>query len=303
MSNHGSILFIAKGGSIQSETGDIIASVDSSGNATIPASVQLVMSNGESINDTNSNELLKFGVTASAVNEVTLTNAATGNAPSLSATGGDTNISITLSGKGTGAVQLGQSTSTDVRLVADQPIADSSGNEYLKFSKTASAVNEVTFTNAATGTAPSIAASGGDTDVSVIFSAKGAGYILHRTKFSHLQGAAASKTTSTTLTPAEITGGIIIVNQGGGAASHLQLPLATDLDALLTTFAANDSFDFSLINTSTVAAEDADLTTNTGWTLIGNMDVASNAAATDKSAGRFRARKTGTGAWSLYRLS
>jgi hypothetical protein len=58
-----------------------------------------------------------------------------------------------------------------------------------------------------------------------------------------------------------------------------------------------------VINISTVAAESASLTTNTGWTLVGDMDVAANSAATTKSAGRFRARKTGTALWTVYRLS
>ena len=52
--------------------------------------------------DTNGNELLKVTATTSAVNEVTLANAATGSNPVLSATGGDTNIGITLTPKGTG---------------------------------------------------------------------------------------------------------------------------------------------------------------------------------------------------------
>jgi len=54
--------------------------------------------------DTNGNELLKVTATASAVNELTLANAATGGAPALSATGGDTNIGIALTPKGTGGV-------------------------------------------------------------------------------------------------------------------------------------------------------------------------------------------------------
>jgi len=54
--------------------------------------------------DTNGNELLKLTGTASAVNELTLANAATGGAPALSATGGDTNIGIALTPKGTGGV-------------------------------------------------------------------------------------------------------------------------------------------------------------------------------------------------------
>jgi hypothetical protein len=54
--------------------------------------------------DTNGNELIKMSATASAVNEVTLTNAATGNKPSLAATGGDTNIGFELVSKGTGEI-------------------------------------------------------------------------------------------------------------------------------------------------------------------------------------------------------
>jgi hypothetical protein len=52
------------------------------------------------INDANGNEELKFTATASAVNELTVANAATGNNPVISATGGDTNVGITLTPKG-----------------------------------------------------------------------------------------------------------------------------------------------------------------------------------------------------------
>lgn len=54
------------------------------------------------IRDSSDNELVKFAKTASAVNEITVTNAATGNAPTISTTGGDTNINLKLAGKGTG---------------------------------------------------------------------------------------------------------------------------------------------------------------------------------------------------------
>lgn len=58
------------------------------------------------ISDTNGNELLKVTATASAVNEITVANAAIGNNPVLSATGSDTNIGITLTPKGTGNLTL-----------------------------------------------------------------------------------------------------------------------------------------------------------------------------------------------------
>jgi hypothetical protein len=59
-----------------------------------------------SLVDANDNELLKFSATASAVNEITFVNAATGNGPKIQATGGDTNIDLILVPKGTGSVNL-----------------------------------------------------------------------------------------------------------------------------------------------------------------------------------------------------
>jgi hypothetical protein len=56
------------------------------------------------IDDTNSNELIKFTTTASAVNEVTIANAATGNDPTFTASGNDDNIGLDFIPKGTGAV-------------------------------------------------------------------------------------------------------------------------------------------------------------------------------------------------------
>ena len=59
------------------------------------------------IGDENGNEQIKFATTASAVNEISVTNAATTNPPSVSATGGDTNIDLNLTPKGIGRVVLG----------------------------------------------------------------------------------------------------------------------------------------------------------------------------------------------------
>jgi hypothetical protein len=117
------------------------------------------------------------------------------------------------------------------------------------------------------------------------------------------QAAPAAKTVSATLTAAEVLTGIITVNQGAAGSSALTLPLAADMDTALPDAAAGDAFDFSVINISTVAAEDATMTTNTGWTLVGEMTVESNDADRAQSSGRFRARKTGAGAWTLYRLA
>lgn len=123
------------------------------------------------------NEVIIFGHTASAVNEFTMTNAAMAGTPLLAATGDDTNIAAQFAGKGTGAVILGQATSVGVKLAADQPILDSSSNELIKFVKTASAVNELTITNAATGNAPVLSATGGDANIDITLTPKGSGEI------------------------------------------------------------------------------------------------------------------------------
>jgi hypothetical protein len=60
---------------------------------------------GTSILDTNSNQLALLTATSSAVNEITLANAATGNNPTISATGDDSNIGISFATKGTGVIK------------------------------------------------------------------------------------------------------------------------------------------------------------------------------------------------------
>ena len=56
------------------------------------------------IADENSNEQIIFQTTSSAVNQIDVTNAATGNSPSIEATGDDSNIDLTVGPKGTGKI-------------------------------------------------------------------------------------------------------------------------------------------------------------------------------------------------------
>ena len=62
------------------------------------------VSSGTGIIDNNSNSQIKFTTTASATNQITIANAATGTNPVVSATGNDTNIGLTLTPKGIGRV-------------------------------------------------------------------------------------------------------------------------------------------------------------------------------------------------------
>lgn len=66
----------------------------------------LKVADGGTIEDGNGNEQIKFTQTTSAVNELTVKNSATGNAPELKATGDDTNISMKLVPKGTGRIEI-----------------------------------------------------------------------------------------------------------------------------------------------------------------------------------------------------
>ena len=58
------------------------------------------------IGDENGNEQIIFQTTSSAVNQIDVTNAATGSGPTISSTGGDTNINLNLTPKGSGVVMI-----------------------------------------------------------------------------------------------------------------------------------------------------------------------------------------------------
>jgi hypothetical protein len=60
----------------------------------------IIVASTYGIIDENANEQIKFSTTASATNEITIANAAAGSSPVISATGGDTNVGITLTPKG-----------------------------------------------------------------------------------------------------------------------------------------------------------------------------------------------------------
>jgi hypothetical protein len=79
-------------GVISDETGSGVLVFGTSPTITTPVIAQ--------INDANGNETLKLASIASAVNEVTIENAATGNAVHISATGGDASVGLHLAGKG-----------------------------------------------------------------------------------------------------------------------------------------------------------------------------------------------------------
>ena len=132
----------------------------------------------------------------------------------------------------------------------------------------------------------------------------GGGYQFNDGNLNELKvsvaAAPATATDSATLTAAQLTNGIIIGTPTTTAA--YTLPLASDLDALLTNSKVGTVFDFRVINTTTAGV--ITMTTNTGWTIgssgsQGLMTI----AATAGTVRAFRARKTGDAAWALYAIS
>jgi hypothetical protein len=153
-------------------------------------------------------------------------------------------------------------------------IADANGNELIIFDTVTSAVNEVTFANAATAGTPTFTASGGDTNVSINFVPKGSGTI-------QVSGLPIVTTTATqTLTNKTLTTPIISSISNTGT---LTLPTSTDTlvgrattDTLTnkritarvqsTTSTATFTFNFDNDDIGVITAQAAGLTVTTSGT-------------------------------------
>lgn len=96
---------------------------------------------------------------------------------------------LSLSGGGAFAIDSTVMTLTGVQTATNKTftsptinaVLDTGGNPAVTYTATASAVNGLTFSNAATGTGPTIAASGSDTDVDLLLAGKGAGVVRVKT--------------------------------------------------------------------------------------------------------------------------
>jgi hypothetical protein len=114
------------------------------------------------------------------------------------------------------------------------------------------------------------------------------------TKTNAYNTATQTATNTATLSAAQITGPFLLGTPT--ATASYTLPLASAVDTALGSPPNETGWEFVVFTTAAFAIT---LLTNTGWTLVGSMAT----GATANSFARFRARKTGTGAYSLYRIS
>ena len=94
--------------------------------------------------DENGNEQLIFQTTTSAVNQFDITNAATGNAPSISATGGDSNVDVAIIPKGTGETKIGTGS-------ANATLTSSGAHDLVLDTNSGTNSGNITITDAANG--------------------------------------------------------------------------------------------------------------------------------------------------------
>ena len=108
-----------------------------------------------------------------------------------------------------------------------------------------------------------------------------------------VQGAPTALTAAATATAAQLANGLFTFN---GTAGNLTLPTVADLEAgISSAVKVNSAFDFVIVNTD--GADAVTLAVGTGWTIVGTAAVSASTSA------RFRARKTGDGTWTAYRIA
>lgn len=169
---NGIYVVVASGAASRSTDANISAEVTSGmyvfvSEGTASADMGFVLTTNDPITlDTTSLSFTQF----SGAGQITAGNGLTKTGNTLTI---DTAITADLST----AQALSNKTLTAPKIADTGYIADASGNEQIKFSTTASAVNEVTVKNAATGTNPQIQATGGDTNIGIDLVPKGTGIV------------------------------------------------------------------------------------------------------------------------------
>lgn len=202
------------------------------------------------------------------------------------AAGADLNVissgaaeNLVINAKGTGTISLNPTGTGNVitgrtfQFPSAGIIADPNSNELIKFPATvASAVNEITVTNAVAGAAPSIAASGNDTDLSLTLAGKGTGVVETTSPLVEKMTISAT-TDTTTLTIAQLL--TKVIRGVPTAAANYTLPTAANVVGGIKNAKVGDGFDFIISNKS--AGANTITVLAGGATLEGTVTIAQNA--------------------------
>jgi hypothetical protein len=115
------------------------------------------------------------------------------------------------------------------------------------------------------------------------------------------QAAPQTATATATLTTAQTLGGLLVGDPTTTAATYT-LPTAAAIDAVMTNMKTNSTFRLTIINLGTSTGL-ITVAVGTGITAVGNLVVAiTGSAAGVGGAAQFLFRKTGTAAYSVYRV-
>ena len=109
-----------------------------------------------------------------------------------------------------------------------------------------------------------------------------------------VQAAPTALTAAATVTAAQLSNGLFTFD---GAAGNMTLPTVALVEAgIPNAVKVNAAFDFFVINIDG-GSDDVTVAVGTGWSVVGTMQV------DNATSGHFRARKTGEGSWTCYRIS
>jgi len=117
-----------------------------------------------------------------------------------------------------------------------------------------------------------------------------------------VQPAPQTATSTATLTTTQVLNGLLVVDPTT-TASTLTMPTATAIDAVMTNMKTNSTFRLTVINLGTSTGV-VTMAVGTGITAVGNLVVAiTGSAAGVGGAAQFLFRKTGTAAYTVYRVA
>jgi hypothetical protein len=195
-------------GSLVSFTGtlNVYVTYPSEKSVNLDASNNLTVLNTSYLGGASGNQSLQVNNVASAVNYAQIVGAVTGGSPTISALGTDTNISLGVTVKGTGNINLSNGNGLQVQ------VNDSGGT----------AVNYFSFGGSVTNSAPAMVMKGSDANVGASLTTKGTGgYVFWSGNFSRINAvinSVASSVNFLQLAPA-VTGAAPIIYADGSDAN------------------------------------------------------------------------------------